>query len=59
MPFFKALQADLSEQISDNIITNEKFILFEKIGNTDAEDYKLIKHMIEESNKNILYEVLV
>ena len=53
------IQADLSEQISDNIITNEKFILFEKIGNTDAEDYKLIKHMIEESNKNILYEVLV
>lgn len=52
-------QADLSEKFSEDMLDSEKFILFEKINSTDTEDYKLVKQMIEDMNKEIICEVLL
>ena len=52
-------QADLSEKFSEDMLDSEKFILFEKINSTDTEDYKLVKQMIEDINKEIICEVLL
>ena len=52
-------QADLSEKISEDMLNAEKFVLFEKINSTDTEDYKLVKQMIENLNKEIICEVLL
>lgn len=53
------LKADFSEQLFNQISQNEKFVLLLKINQTNTEDYKLIKQIIENNCKQIICEVLI
>ena len=53
------IKAGISYSFSSAIQNSDEIILFAKIGQTPSEDYKIIKNMIKDNNKEIAYEVLV
>lgn len=53
------IQAEISDSFSSAIQNSDEIVLFAKLGQTPSEDYKIIKNMIKDNNKEIVYEVLV
>ncbi len=53
------IQAGISDSFSTAIQNSDEIVLFAKLGQTQSEDYKIIKNMIKENNKQISYEVLI
>ena len=53
------VQAGISESFSTTVQNSDQVVMFAQIGQTPSEDYKIIKNMIKDNNKEIAYEVLV
>ena len=53
-----SVKAEISSSFKTLVKNAENIVLLEKINNTSREDYKLIKHILENMNKNIIYEIL-
>lgn len=53
------IQAGISERFSSAIQNTEAVIMFSKIGKTNSDDYRIIKSMIKDMDKKIMYEVLI
>ena len=52
------IRANISKEFKANLSEYDAFILFVKVNNTDAEQYKFIKEMISDKNK-IIAEILI
>lgn len=52
------IKAEISPSFKTSVKNIDNVILFEKISKTGREDYKLVKHILENMNKNIIYEIL-
>ncbi len=53
------LKADISNSFKDALKHANSVVTFASIGKTSSEEYKLVKKMITNLGKNIIYEVLV
>ena len=53
------VQAGISESFYAAVQNSDQVVMFVQIGKTNSEDYKIIKNMIKENNKQISYEVLI
>ena len=53
------VQAGITDSFSSAIQDSDEIVLFAQLGQTPSEDYKIIKNMIKENNKQISYEVLI
>ena len=53
------VQAGITDSFVTTVQNSEETVLFAQIGKTNSEDYKIIKNMIKENHKEIIYEVLV
>lgn len=53
------LKADISNSFKDALKHTNSVVTFASIGKTSSEEYKLVKKMITNLGKNIIYEVLV
>lgn len=53
------INADITDSFKELTKNVDNIVIFTKIGKTESKKYKLIKKMILNLNKNILYEVLV
>jgi len=53
------MQAGISDSFSTAIQNSDQVIMFAQIGKTVSEDYKIIKNMITDMDKKIVYEVLI
>lgn len=53
------VQAGISESFSAAIQNSDQVVLFAQIGKTNSEDYKIVKNMIKDNNRQIMYEVLI
>ncbi len=55
----KIVNAELSSEFIDNIISSDYILLFSKVGCTDAELYRSVKEALNIHNKQILREILI
>ena len=53
------MQAGISDSFATAIQNSDQIVMFAQIEKTNSEDYKIIKNMIKDNNKEIAYEVLV
>ncbi len=53
------VQAGISDSFVTSVQNADQVVMFAKLGKTNSEDYKIIKNMIKENSKEIIYEVLV
>lgn len=53
------LKAEISNTFKDSLNNVNNIVTFASIGKTSSEDYKLVKKMVTNLNKEIIYEVLV
>ncbi len=54
-----SVKADISNDFKTTLKDIESIVLFATINKTDSEHYKIIKSMLEDMNKNIVYEVIL
>lgn len=53
------IQAGISDTFVSSIQNADEVVVFAQLDKTPSEDYKIIKNMIKENNKQIMYEVLI
>lgn len=53
------VHAGISDTFVSSIQNADEVVVFAQLGKTPSEDYKIIKNMIKDNNKEIAYEVLV
>ena len=53
------IQAGISDTFLSAIQNSDQVVMFAQIGKTNSDDYKIIKNMVKENNKQIMYEVLI
>lgn len=53
------LKADISNSFKDALKNTDNVVTFASIGKTSSEEYKLVKKMMTNLGKNIIYEVIV
>jgi len=54
-----SVKADISNDFKTALKTIDSIVIFATINKTDSEHYKIIKSMLEDMNKNIVYEVIL
>ena len=54
-----SVKADISNDFKTALKNIDNIVLFATINKTDSERYKIIKSMLEDMNKNIVYEVIL